>query len=434
MRVHRNAARWFGLMCTLALFVIPRSLAGQVITTDPNLADSQLARWYTVAVDDAGEPGLQPHLTAGSDYRFPEQDIPLAVARAGHPVRTAAFGGEVWFSWAGLKPEARYRLRLTFLSDAPRTQQVVLDGKVVVKELRLPESRIMYCIVDLPFPQEDGACELKIRSLQGPNAIISMVELYSNHVGLLPDLVFEAHGDCRGGIEGVLFDRNRPTRPYTGLEIRLFSPDPSQSLVTRTDEAGLFRFTIPRSWATGETDLARVTAVLPEKTLTLELSLQGVFPPRLTPRPVRTRHLTETEISLNGIWRFHASPPDGFPDLDPSETGAWDTIEVPGEWAMQGFEVAAGTAAAYLREFELPSSWRNLRTILRCDAVYSDAVIFINGKRAGSHRGGFTAFEVDVTGLVAPGRNTIALAVKNESLEDILASGSQYAPHAHTIR
>ena len=237
----RGNTLWFGLYCAVLLCIFPRHIDAQVITTDPNLADDQLARWFTVAVDDAGEPGLQPHLTAGSDYRFPESDIPLAVARAGHPVRTAAFGGEVWFSWAGLKPEARYRLRLTFLSDAPRTQQVVLDGQVVVEELRLPENRIMYCIVDLPFPQEDGACVLKIRSLQGPNAVISMVELYSNHVGLLPDLVFEAHGDCQGGIEGVLFDRNRSTRPYTGLEVHLFSPDSSRSLVTRTDDAGIFR-------------------------------------------------------------------------------------------------------------------------------------------------------------------------------------------------
>lgn len=426
----RGKTLWFGLYCAVLLCIFPRHIDAQVITTDPNLADAQLARWFTVAVDNAGEPGLQPHLTAGSDYRFPESDIPLAVARAGHPVRTAAFGAEVWFSWAGLKPEARYRLRLTFLSDAPRTQQIDLDGRIVVEELRLPESRIVYCIVDLPFPQEDGACVLKIRSLQGPNAIISMVELYSNHVGLHPDPVFEAQGDCRGGIEGVLYDRNRSTRPFNGIEVRLFSPDPSRSLVTRTDEAGLFRFTVPRSWAAGETDLARVTAALPEETLTLDLSLQGVFPPRLTPRPVRARHLTETEISLNGIWRFHASPPSGFPDLDPAETVGWDAIEVPGEWTMQGFEVPAGTSAAYLREFELPLPWRNLRTILRCDAVYSDAVVFINGRRAGSHKGGFTAFELDVTGLVKPGQNTIALAVKNESLEDILASGSQYAAHS----
>ncbi len=428
-RVIGARARWIGICSSLLFSVLPLPAVGQVITTDPNLADEQVARWYSVAFDDAGQPGLQPHLTAGSDYRFPEQDIPLGVARAGHPVRTAAFGGEVWFSWAGLKPEARYRLRLTFLSDAPRTQQIFLDGKVVVEELLLPENRIVYCIVDLPFPQPDGACELKIRKLEGPSAVVSMVELYSNMAGLLPDPVFEANGDCRGRIEGSLFDRNHPTRPYSGIEIRLVSSYPTRVLATRTDRGGLFRFRVPRSWVALGTDSARVTAELPGELLALDIAMQGVFPPRLTPRPVRARHLTETEISLNGTWRFHESPPVDFPSLDPSSTGGWDTIQVPGEWAMQGFEVPAGTAAAYLREFALPASWAGLRTILRCDAVYSDAVVFINGRRAGSHRGGFTAFELDVTGLVKPGPNFIALAVKNESLEDVLASGSQYAAH-----
>lgn len=421
--------RWLGICSALLYFWLCSSATGQVITTDPNLADEQVALWYSVAFDDAGQPGLQPHLTAGSDYRFPEQEIPLGVARAGHPVRTAAFGSELWFFWAGLKPEARYRLRLTFLSDGPRTQQVILDGRVVVEELRLPDSRIVYCIVDLPFPQEDGECELKIRNLEGPNAVVSMVELYSNHVGLLPDPVFEANGDCRGGIQGSLFDRNRPARPYSGIEIRLVPSDPARTMSTQTDEGGHFGFKVPRAWAALETDSVRVTAALPGGLLALEIPMQGVFPPRLTPRPVRVRQLSETEISLNGTWRFHASPPEDYTSLDPSRTAAWASIQVPGEWAMQGFTVPPGTAAAYLREFDLPSSWRKLRTILRCDAVYSDAVVYINGVRAGTHRGGFTAFELDVTGLVKPGRNAIALSVKNESLEDILASGSQYAAH-----
>jgi hypothetical protein len=418
-----------GICSALLYFWLCPPANGQVITSDPNLADEQVALWYSVAFDDAGQPGLQPHLKAGSDYRFPEQDIPLGVARAGHPVRTAAFGDEVWFFWAGLKPEARYRLRLTFLSDGPRTQQVVLDGRVVVEELRLPESRIVYCIVDLPFPQEDGKCELKIRNLEGPNALVSMVELYSNHVGLLPDPVFEANGDCRGGIRGFLFDRNRPARPYSGIEIRLVPSDPARTMSTQTDDGGHFGFKVPRAWAALETDSVRVTAALPGRLLALEMPMQGVFPPRLTPRPVHVRQLSGTEIGLSGTWRFHASPPEDFTSLDPSRTAAWASIQVPGEWAMQGFTVPPGTAAAYLREFDLPASWLKLRTILRCDAVYSDAVVYINGVRAGTHRGGFTAFELDVTGLVKPGRNVIALSVKNESLEDILASGSQYAAH-----
>ena len=62
-------------------------------------------------------------------------------------------------------PEARYRLRLTFLADVPRIQRIMLDGRVMVAELRLLPNRIVYAIIDLPFPQTDGVCELEITSL-----------------------------------------------------------------------------------------------------------------------------------------------------------------------------------------------------------------------------------------------------------------------------
>ena len=95
---------------------------------------------------------------------------------------------------------------------------------------------------------------------------------------------------------------------------------------------------------------------------------------------------------------------------------------------MQGFSVTPGTAAAYATDVEIPAEWRGLRIKLRCDGVQSEAKITVNGRPAGEHQGGFTAFERDITALVRPGRaNTIALAVTNESPADTLASGTQYA-------
>jgi beta-galactosidase len=419
----------FLLACFWSIGVV-RPLPGQDITTSPQRADSQIAGWFRVTFDDAGEPGQQPHLTSGSDYLFPENDIPVGVARAGHPIRTAAFGSEVRFMWQGLRPQARYRLRLSFLSDDLRTQQILVNDRVIIPELSLPDTRILYCIFDVPLASDETQLHLKVRSLQGPNAVISIAELFSNQRSLMPDPVFEANGDCQGRIQGFLFDRNAPDSPYAGLPIRIPAQGKRRALSTSTDDSGTFEMVIPPAWNVPSVERVQVEALLPEGSLRRHVPRLGIFPPRLTPRPIQSKSLIDPHIDLNGSWRFHPQPPPDFISLSAQQTSGWKTIQVPGEWSMSGFKVEPDTAAAYARSFDLPQSWKNFRILLRCDGVYSEAVVFINGKRAGSHSGGFTVFELDVTDLVKPGENFITLSVKAESLQDILASGNQYAAHS----
>lgn len=160
------------------------------------------------------------------------------------------------------------------------------------------------------------------------------------------------------------------------------------------------------------------------------ISLQSVcatsyVTPRLSPLPV---NVEKQKVSLTGNWQFNASPEKNF--WEKPTVNNWNTIEVPGEWVMQGFEVEKGQAAGYFRTFTVPSAWKGQRIKLRCNGIYSDSRIYINGKEAGSHLGGFTAFELDITELVQAGKeNRIAVSVRSESLADSTSSGSQYAVH-----
>ena len=133
-------------------------------------------------------------------------------------------------------------------------------------------------------------------------------------------------------------------------------------------------------------------------------------------------------MNLNGTWKFNPSPA-GKVFESSSYNVSWKDIEVPGEWTMQGYSVAPGIRAAYQTRFTVPAAWSGKRIILRFDAVYSDAVVWINGKKAISHTGGFNAFEGDITGLLKKGQNLVTLGVMNESLADTLSCGSQYAAH-----
>ncbi len=161
----------------------------------------------------------------------------------------------------------------------------------------------------------------------------------------------------------------------------------------------------------------------------LPLGLPQIPRPRLSPLPVEIPGVSPLRLSLDGTWLFDPSPERGFWKKEAHGGPRWRPIQVPGEWVMQGFAVKPHTAAAYLRTFHFPPSWKGFRVKLRCDGVYSKARVYLNGKPAGSHEGGFTPFELDVTDLVKPGRNRIALAVTSESLQDTLSCGSQYAAH-----
>ena len=150
--------------------------------------------------------------------------------------------------------------------------------------------------------------------------------------------------------------------------------------------------------------------------------------PQLSPAPELVAGVAAPRLSLDGTWRFHAAPPADFFRLA-GQTAGWHDIEVPGQWTQQGHTVEKGRAAGYWRAFDLPADWRGKVVKLRANGVFSGVVVYVNGREAGSHLGGMTPFELDLTSFLRPGRNTIALAVTSHTLADTLGSLNQYAAH-----
>lgn len=148
--------------------------------------------------------------------------------------------------------------------------------------------------------------------------------------------------------------------------------------------------------------------------------------PRLSPLP---SSIVGNKIELSGQWLFSTHLSDSFfyrkPETDIKK------IEVPGEWTMQGFTVGRHEIGTYYKNFFVPDTWsHNKRVKLRCNGVYSECEVYINGQKAGSHLGGFTAFELDVTRLLSFDRNNeISIGIRSHSIADSLASGSEYAVH-----
>ncbi len=159
-----------------------------------------------------------------------------------------------------------------------------------------------------------------------------------------------------------------------------------------------------------------------DPSLLQEIALPEARLPELTPRPVTPA------FGLDGKWKFSSVAPAGFQRSPPQNS--WAEIAVPGEWAMQGFQVKPGTPAAYVCRFKLAEKPAGQRFKLRFSAVYSLCRAWINGVEVGRHEGGFVPFEFDVTGPIRQGANTLAVSVQSESLLDKLCCGSQYASHS----
>ncbi|HET7213186.1 MAG TPA: hypothetical protein VFL79_06350, partial [Terriglobia bacterium] len=149
--------------------------------------------------------------------------------------------------------------------------------------------------------------------------------------------------------------------------------------------------------------------------------------PTIIPIPEATAGVANPAISLNGTWKFTLRPPARFWENDADPSG-WDDIEVPGECAMQGFQIARDTEYPFKRAVDIPADFRGRKIFLRFDGVYSYARVWVNGRHVRDHRGGFTSWDCDITPLVTPGQRAwITVGVTDEW--DNISWQSNYAKH-----
>ena len=168
---------------------------------------------------------------------------------------------------------------------------------------------------------------------------------------------------------------------------------------------------------------------------------------------------TPRQICLDSdtAWKFKWVPspdarPAGFqkPEYDVS---AWETIRVPASWQALGArtdgksgpkgagwgtpiytnaafpfkttppfvmgepepgstcETEPNPVGSYRRDFDLPADWNGSRIFLKFDGVDSFFYLWVNGKYVGFSKDSRTAAEFDVTDIVKPGRNVVAVEV-----------------------
>ena len=111
------------------------------------------------------------------------------------------------------------------------------------------------------------------------------------------------------------------------------------------------------------------------------------------PRPQLVRN---DWLSLDGIWAF-STKKEGEPGM-PSKSGS---IRVPfcPESRLSGVRkrIEADDVMLYGTKFEVPEEWNGKRFIVHFGAVDQTAKVYVDGKYAGSHEGGYLPFSIDIT-------------------------------------
>ncbi|RXF72591.1 glycoside hydrolase family 2 protein [Arcticibacter tournemirensis] len=146
-------------------------------------------------------------------------------------------------------------------------------------------------------------------------------------------------------------------------------------------------------------------------------------------------------ISLNGRWNYIIDPyENGYYDYrreafdqsksgtggyfddkkqeDKSELLEYDfdhspTLAVPGDWNSQVEKLDLYEGTIWYRNKFTASPKQGKRYFLYFGAVNYEAHVYLNGKKLGMHKGGFTPFQFDITDRLKAGENSVVVKADN---------------------
>jgi beta-glucuronidase len=153
-----------------------------------------------------------------------------------------------------------------------------------------------------------------------------------------------------------------------------------------------------------------------------------------------------THLSLNGRWNYIIDPYEmGYYDyrhtpFDQSATGKggfyddrqqkdkgelieYDftlspNMKVPGDWNSQADKLEFYEGTIWLRQKFKADPKADKKYFLYFGAVNYEAHVYLNGKKLGIHKGGFTPFQFDVTGKLTNGENFVVVKADNTRHQD----------------
>ncbi len=158
-----------------------------------------------------------------------------------------------------------------------------------------------------------------------------------------------------------------------------------------------------------------------------EVSPQNAHPEYPRPQMVRPRWQ-----SLNGLWNYAVTGEEAAKPVI-GDGKILVPFAIQSSLSGVGKMVSEKEALWYETAFTVPKDWKKQRILLHFEAVDWAAEVWINGKKAGSHTGGYAPFSFDITDLLRKkGPQVLTLRVTDPT--DIDTKGDHtYVPRGKQV-
>ena len=144
------------------------------------------------------------------------------------------------------------------------------------------------------------------------------------------------------------------------------------------------------------------------------------------PRPIMER---PDWSNLNGLWEYAILP---VGSAEPKNYDGKILVPFAVESSLSGVqkELGAKNELWYKCSFNIPSNWKSKSILLHFGAVDWKTEVFINDVKVGTHVGGFTPFNFDITPFLTSGTQKVVVKVWDPTTDGYQPVGKQHTkPH-----